>query len=103
MSLRAILAAVGLLIAFAAPAQAWSALGHKAVAEVAWQQLEPSERQTIVDVLRRHPTFAADFQAKMDDEPSEAKGDKSAQDHWIFLQAATWPDLIRKQKQFDRP
>ena len=32
-----------------------------------------------------------------------AKGDKSTQDHWIFQQAATWPDIIRKQKQFDRP
>src|SRR6478752_4099266 len=54
-----------LLIAlFCVPAQAWNSLGHKAVAEIAWQQLEPSERQAIVDILRRHPTFATDFQAK---------------------------------------
>ena len=30
-------------------------------------------------------------------------GDKSIEDHWIFLQAATWPDIIRKDKEYDRP
>src|SRR3954447_7379796 len=97
MQVRATLLAAVLLIS-TSPAAAWNSLGHKAVAEIAWQQLEPSERQAIVDVLRRHPTFAADFQVKMDDEPNVAKGDKAIQDHWIFLQAATWPDLIRKSK-----
>src|SRR3954467_15064935 len=99
MQLRAALYAVVLLIVTAAPAQAWNSLGHKAVAEIAWQQLEPSERQSIVDVLRRHSTFATDFQAKMEDDPIVAKGDKATQDHWIFQQAATWPDIIRKQKK----
>src|SRR4051812_10291331 len=35
----------------------------------------------------------------MDD---DAKGDKAKQDHWIFQQAATWPDIVRKTKN-DRP
>ena len=30
-------------------------------------------------------------------------GDKATQDHWIFQQAATWPDIIRKNKTYDRP
>src|SRR4051812_16627114 len=87
---------------FISRAYAWNALGHKVVAEIAWQQLEPSQRQTIVDVLRRHPSFATDFQMKMEEEVNVAKGDKATQDHWIFLQAATWPDLIRKSR-YDHP
>ncbi len=84
-----------------APALAWNSLGHKAVAEIAWQQLNPSHRQAIVDVLRRHPRFDTDFAAKMED--NAAKGDKAIQDHWIFQHAATWPDEIRKDKKYDRP
>jgi hypothetical protein len=36
-------------------------------------------------------------------EDSAAKGDKATQDHWIFQNAATWPDEIRKNKEYDRP
>jgi hypothetical protein len=99
MPLRAALCAVALL-AIAAPAFAWNSLGHKVVAEIAWQQLDPATRQNIVDTLRRHPGFATYFAAKMDDK--ELTGDKAIEDHWIFQQAATWPDLVRK-KDGDRP
>lgn len=101
MPLRAALYAVLLLIVAAGSAFAWNSLGHKVVAEIAWQQLEPAQRQRIVDTLRRHPRFDTDFAGKMDDDA--AKGDKATQDHWIFLQAATWPDIIRKVKPFDHP
>src|SRR3954447_14613406 len=80
---------------------AWNSLGHKVVAEIAWQQLDPATRQSIVDVLRRHPRFDADFAGKMEDNAQKAS--KSVQDHWIFQNAATWPDEIRKNKQYDRP
>jgi hypothetical protein len=98
-----VLVATLIVAGYVIPAQAWNSLGHKAVAEIAWQQLDEPTRQKIVDTLRRHPTFAKDFQAKMDDDDKVANGDKATQDHWIFQQAATWPDIIRKQKQFDRP
>src|SRR5436190_22524595 len=101
MKLRPIYVAALSLLVCVQSAQAWSSLGHKAVAEIAWQQLEPGERQAIVDILRRHPRFAEDFQTKMED--SAAKGDKETQDHWIFQNAATWPDEIRKNKEYDRP
>ena len=51
---------IGLCIA---KTYAWNALGHKVVAEIAWRQLEPKQRQSIVDTLRRHPRFDADFAA----------------------------------------
>jgi len=75
------------------PAVAWNALGHKVVAEIAWQELSPENRQEIVDTLRRHPRFAEDFVKKM---PADvASADKSVQDHWTFQHAATWPDIAR--------
>jgi hypothetical protein len=80
---------------------AWNNLGHEVVAEIACRQLDPATRQQIADMLRRHPRFDTDFVAKMED--AAAQGDKATQDHWIFLHAATWPDQIRKNKQYDRP
>jgi hypothetical protein len=79
----------------------WNSLGHKVVAELAWRQLDPAGRQEIVDTLRRHPRFQTDFVDKMED--AAAGGDKDVQDHWMFQHAATWPDEIRKNKEYDRP
>jgi S1/P1 Nuclease len=86
--------------ASACPAFAWNGLGHKVVAEIAWQQLDAPTRQQIVDTLRRHPRFAEDFEKKMPEDV--ATSDKATQDHWIFQQAATWPDMARKT-QYDQP
>jgi S1/P1 Nuclease len=82
------------------PAFAWNGLGHKVVAEIAWQQLDSSTRDNIVDTLYRHPRFAEDFEKKMPEDVATA--DKSVQDHWVFQQAATWPDIARKT-DYDRP
>src|SRR4051794_40557672 len=93
-----------LIVALAAcPTQAfgWSALGHKTVAEITWRQLDPVTQQNIVEILRRHPRFDIDFASKMDDKSLD--GSKAAEDQWIFLQAAIWPDEIRKVKDFDHP
>jgi hypothetical protein len=89
-----------------APAFAWNALGHKTIAEIAWRQLEPADRQAIVDILRRHPRFDADFAGKMTDDVLAA--DKATQDRWIFQHAAYWPDIARglpkgERGKYDRP
>ena len=93
-------ALTGPIVAFAilaaSNAFAWNNLGHKVVAEIAWQQLTPAQRQSIVDTLRRHPRFDADFVAKMEDDVQGSSKEK--QDHWIFQHAATWPDLARSLK-----
>ena len=75
------------------PALAWNALGHKVVAEIAWQQLDGPTRQRIVDTIRRHPAFAKDFAPDM---PAVDT------DRWIFQHAATWPDVAR-DGPYDRP
>lgn len=72
---------------------AFNAAGHKIIAEVAWRKLTPQQRKEIVFVLRKHPRFNKDFQSKM---PAEiANGVMAEQDHWIFCQAAVWPDIAR--------
>jgi hypothetical protein len=79
----------------------WNALGHKVIAEIAWRQIDRPTRNTIVDAIRRNPRFDADFVSQMDDDA--AKGDRATQDQWIFQQAATWPDIIRGNKEYDKP
>jgi hypothetical protein len=84
----------------ASRALAWNALGHRVVAEIAWQQLDAPTRQSIVDTLKHHPRFAGDFVAKMPRDVAIA--DKATQDRWIFWQAAVWPDVCRGGP-YDRP
>ena len=91
MKLSSLIVAL-LTASLASQAFAWNSLGHKVVAELAWQQLKPEQRKSIVEVLRRHPRFDRDFAQKMDD--NALTGDKAIEDHWIFLHAATWPDII---------
>jgi hypothetical protein len=45
-------ATLSTIVAFTLPAHAWNALGHKVVAEIAWQDLTPEKRQEIVHTLR---------------------------------------------------
>ena len=77
-----------------AQAHAWNALGHRVVADIAWQQLEPKQRHEIVATLRRHPRFDDDFAKKMPADVDE--------DRWIFQQAAVWPDIARGLQGDDR-
>lgn len=84
----------------AGQALAWNALGHRVIAEIAWQQLTPERRQEIVNTLKHHPRFGEDFVKQMPRDVAE--GDQELQDHWIFWQAAVWPDVARKGP-YDRP
>jgi len=77
-----------------ANAFAWNAVGHKVIADIAWQELDEGQRAEIVRMLRRHPRFDADFARAM---PAED------QDRWIFQHAATWTDQIRGNRDYDEP
>jgi len=81
-------------------ASAFNALGHRVIAEIAWQQLTPERRQEIVDTLKRHPRFGDDFIQKMPRDVEAA--DQAKQDRWIFWQAAVWPDIARGIRGPDR-
>ena len=82
------------LVLLSSTAQAWNALGHKVVCEIAWQQIDQPTRDKIVATLRRHPRFDEDFAKK--GMPIED------QERWIFWQAGTWPDIARGIKGPDR-
>lgn len=94
------LRAFAVLLLLQSQVLAWNALGHKVVAEIAWQELDAQTRQQIADVLRRNPRFDIDFAKQMPSDITAAS--KEEQDHWIFQQAGTWPDIIRKT-EYDRP
>ena len=81
-------------------AVAWNGHGHRVIASIAFQELEPAPRLALADRIRNHPRFDADFAAKM---PAEVKnGDDQMQAEWIFQQAACWPDRTRSLKGKDR-
>ncbi|MDA8563984.1 hypothetical protein N9L06_05980 [Mariniblastus sp.] len=50
------------------PAIAWNGHGHRVIASIAFQQLEPARRLALADRIRNHPRFDADFAAKTPDE-----------------------------------
>jgi hypothetical protein len=76
-------------IAFAAAAptaQAWDDYGHELVAYVAWHDLKPEVRAKLSALLKQHPQYDA-FKAGCPDDFDK--------DQWVFMRAATWPDMVR--------
>ena len=74
---------------FSSPAQAWNAAGHRIVAAIAWQQLDPDTRSWLNQALQQHP-----------DADSWRKRAKSEDAEALFYEAATWPDDIRNDPRY---
>ena len=72
---------------FACNVRAWNSTGHMTVAELAWRAMSRAERAAASQLLRNHPHYAELLEA----------GLVAGVDHdeWVFLRAATWPDLVR--------
>jgi hypothetical protein len=77
----------------------WSSGGHQVVANVAYQLLDPDTRAKAVAMLRSHPRFKEDFLMRMPE--SVGQRPKRTRDRWLFLQAATWPDIARDEEEFN--
>src|SRR5829696_5298684 len=88
-TLRARVAAVIWVLAFAAPALAWNGTGHQVVAQIAWRDLKPAVREKVVALLKQHPHFAKYI------EPADVTAEHPDYGLRAFMAAATWPDLIR--------
>jgi hypothetical protein len=73
------------------PANAWNSVGHRAVAEIAWRQMDKKERSAATALLKRHPHYKELLAANAPD------GVKT--DEWVFLSAAVWPDWVRPAKE----
>lgn len=82
----------------ALPVRAWSTSGHMQIASLAYDALSPAQRAEFVRLLRAHPRFAEDFEAKL---PPELKTE-AERARWIFLWAAVWPDLMKGQPAYER-
>jgi S1/P1 Nuclease len=82
------------------PAKAWNSPGHMLSGIIAYQVLQ-HENPQIIDrvkaVLEKHPWYANQWQARLQDVP--------VADHALvlFMQAAKWPDDVRmRDKQYHR-
>lgn len=64
------------------PLRAWNATGHRIVAAIAYDRLNPKAKARVDELLKQHPDFAT--------LPSRE----------AFLTAAVWPDNIRGDKRF---
>ncbi|HNG38082.1 MAG TPA: S1/P1 nuclease [Accumulibacter sp.] len=72
------------------PAMAWNAAGHRLIASIAWQQLDPLSRSAIGRLLRQHPDYAL-WQAR-------GRGDDDELN--AFVESSTWADDIRQDPRF---
>lgn len=93
-SLRIIPLVVGLVLFLQCFAHAWNFAGHRIIASIAYDQLEPETQLAMVALLKQHPRFQQDFQSQMPDIIKTASPE--IQNRWIFMHAATWPDIARR-------
>jgi hypothetical protein len=78
---------------FLSQACAWSEGGHRVIALIAYEKLNPEQRNLIIEILRHHPRFQEDFESAMP--TTLMQSPESDQHRWLFTQAAAWPDLVR--------
>ena len=64
------------------PLEAWNATGHRIIAAVAYDHLNPKAQARVEELLRQHPDF------------------KTLPPREGFLTASTWPDTIRNDNRF---
>ncbi len=88
---RAALVTAALL---ALPASAlWDPAGHRTVAAIAWGHMTPHARARAVELLLHGPALANFASLR------PADGSEAARDRALFLNAATWADLVRNRNQ----
>ncbi|CAN5279005.1 S1/P1 nuclease [soil metagenome] len=73
---------------------AWFDFGHEVVACLAWRQLKPSTKDRVLQLLAQNPYF----RIWSDAVPADVTADEK--NMWIFAQAATWPDVIKKDPKY---
>ena len=83
------------------PASAWNIPSHMLSAAIAYQVLQQENPQTndkVKALLEKHPWYANQWQARLQDVPFAER------DQVLFMQASRWADAIRSQdKAQNRP
>jgi hypothetical protein len=85
--MRRVLCIALVFLCFVSPAFAWNDRGHMLAAMVAYQELKPEVRERVNAVLKQHPQY----ELLKEGEPTPGPH----QDLWVFIRAATWPDMLR--------
>jgi len=83
---------ISAFLAFCLSAAAWNAVGHRAVAGLAYDLLSPAARARVDDILKRHPDIAM----LMENGPADPAG----RIRYAFMKAAVWPDIIKGDARF---
>ena len=82
------------ILASVSPARAWDSKGHMMVAYIAYQQLVPSVRDRVDQLLALNPLHDQWLSIM----PSDVSDLEKRRD--VFVLAATWPDLIRSDPAY---
>ena len=82
------------LLLFTPSAFAWNDTGHLIAAMVAYDALPGSVRSWALDLIRAHPRFREDFEARLPASLADASAAERAR--WYFGRAAVWPDYARR-------
>lgn len=84
--------AAALVVAMLArDAAAWNDSGHMTIAELVWRSLPSGERAAVTSLLRHHPHYDELLAANVPDGVGT--------NEWVFLKAATWPDMVRPAQE----
>ena len=85
------------LLMMVQPCPAWSECGHHIIAILAFDQMEPADQQRVIELLKKHPRFADDFK------PPQGVWKVQESARWYIGRAGYWPDVARRQPEFNRP
>ncbi len=81
----------------APPAGAWNEAGHRIVAAIAYDHLNPKARARVDELIRQHPDYETIFLKRI---PRDTNDTPGAIARAAFISAAYWPDLIRSDPRF---
>lgn len=104
--LSTLLTCLLLQLCLSSSALAWDATSHRLSVYVAWEALTPVERDSLIEILEKHPRFTEDF---LDVMPANVMvGSEETKARWLLGQAGVWPDLTRgldeeAQIRYNRP
>ena len=95
-----IIVTLAVVLAATNSAFAFSAGGHRIIAEIAWQAMDEDSRDLTYRVLQAHPRYEQDFTSKM---PANVQsGSDKLKARWLFHQASFWPDTVRGLPESER-
>jgi hypothetical protein len=77
---------------FALPAHAWDAVGHQVIARIAWETMSPQARAAAAAILSNAPEGSGLL------EMVPARGKAEARRRAFFVEASTWPDVVRSDR-----